>query len=75
MYPANLNLPGRPFPASRDKLDFVHGFKLQLRNHCPMISENDTNIAYLCCRIHTNYLGYVCGYVFDGWRMRTKSFW
>ena len=38
----------------------------------PMVSENDTNTAYLRCNIHTNHLGYVCGYVFDGWRMRTK---
>lgn len=38
------------------------------------ISENDTNIAYLQCIIHTNHFGYVYGYVFDGRRMRTKSF-
>jgi hypothetical protein len=41
----------------------------------PGISENATNTAYLRCVIHTNHLGYVCGYVFDGWRTRTKSFW
>jgi hypothetical protein len=41
----------------------------------PAISENDTNIAYLRCLIHTNHLGYVYGYVFDGRRVRTKSFW
>jgi hypothetical protein len=41
----------------------------------PAISENDTNTAYLSCVIHINHLGYVHGYVFDGKRMRTKSFW
>ena len=38
----------------------------------PSISENDTNTAYLRCLIHTNHLGYVHGYVFDGTRRRTK---
>jgi hypothetical protein len=38
----------------------------------PMISVNDTNTAYLRCNIHTNHLGYADGFVFDGWRMRTK---
>ncbi|HKW29154.1 MAG TPA: hypothetical protein VJT54_07455 [Verrucomicrobiae bacterium] len=40
----------------------------------PAIVESETNVAYLQCTIHTNHLGYVYGYVFDGRRMRTKSF-
>jgi len=41
----------------------------------PAISENDTNTTYLRCVIHTNHLGYVYGYVFDGKCIRTKSSW
>jgi len=43
--------------------------------NAPAISVNDTNTAYLRCVIHTNHLGYVNGLVFDGRRVRTKSFW
>lgn len=41
----------------------------------PSISDNDTNTAYLRCVIHTNHLGYVHGFVFDGKCVRTKSGW
>ncbi|MGD0251548.1 MAG: hypothetical protein ABSC01_02500 [Verrucomicrobiota bacterium] len=41
----------------------------------PSISDDDTNTVWLRCVIHTNHLGYVHGYVFDGKRVRTKSGW
>ena len=41
----------------------------------PALSGDDTNTAYLRCVIHTNHLGYVHGFVFDGKRIRTKSGW
>ena len=41
----------------------------------PALSGDDTNTAYLRCVIHTNHLGYVHGFVFDGKHRRTNSGW